>query len=149
MSAVFDWQYPNAFVQDILVQEKDTDRLGHTNNVSYLRWLEVIAWSHMEHLDCGWQVNQSLGKAMAITRTEMNYLHASYANEQLVLGTWITKSDYRLTSEREFQLFRASDQRLLLTAKMIFACINLSTGKAAKMPHELKEAHQRAMAHLA
>lgn len=146
MNHQINWQYPNAFTHEITVQTHDTDRLGHTNNVSYLRWLEAIAWEHMEYLACGWQVNEQLGKAMAITHTEMDYLAASYANENLLLGTWITQSDFRFTSERAFQLFRPSDNKLLLTAIMRFACINLKTGRACKMPTELIDAHRIAIA---
>tara|TARA_R110001592_G_scaffold205052_2_gene455434 strand:- start:5905 stop:6375 length:471 start_codon:yes stop_codon:yes gene_type:complete len=145
MRKEISWKYPKPFTVDIIVQAEDTDRLGHTNNVSYLRWLESIAWEHMEYLECGWQVNERLGKAMAITRTEMDYLGASYADESLLLGTWITQSDYRLTSERLFQLFRKSDNKLLLSARMQFACIDLKSGRASKMPIELIDAHKRAI----
>ena len=145
MDQPIKWLLPNAFIEQIEVKPEDTDRLGHTNNVSYLRWLEAIAWDHVEHLDCGWQVNERLGKAMAITRTEMNYHSASYENELLILGTWITQSDYRFTSERLFQLFRLSDTKLLLSAKMQFACIDLKSGRASKMPVELIDAHKKAI----
>lgn len=145
MNKVIMWKYPKPFTTSIIVQAEDTDRLAHTNNVSYLRWLESIAWKHMAYLGCGWQVIEGIGKAMAITRTEMNYLCASYAEESLILGTWITHSDYRLSSTREFQLFRQSDSKLLLTASMQFACINLKSGKATKMPTELIDAHKKAI----
>ena len=145
MSNVISWKYPKPYIANIIVQTEDTDRLGHTNNVSYLRWLESIAWNHMEHLDCGWQVNELLGRAMAITRTEMDYHCACYAGDSLMLGTWITQSDYRLTSERMFQLFRKSDGKLLLSASMQFACIDLKSGRASKMPIELVAAHKKAI----
>ncbi len=145
MTNKLPWQFQNVFAKQLQVKPEDTDRLGHTNNVSYLRWLEAIAWDHMEHLECGWQVNERLGKAMAITRSEMDYLAASYQDEVLMLGTWITQSDYRLTSERTFQLFRPADTKLLLTAKMQFACIDLTSGRASKMPLELIEAHKSAI----
>jgi acyl-CoA thioester hydrolase len=145
MKKVIVWKYPKPFTTEIIVQAEDTDRLAHTNNVSYLRWLESIAWQHMEYLECGWQVIERIGKAMAITRTEMNYLGASYTGESLILGTWITHSDYRLSSAREFQLFRQSDSKLLLTASMEFACIDLKSGRASKMPIELIDAHKKAI----
>lgn len=145
MSEAFTWNLPNAFTTQLTVQQQDTDRLGHTNNVSYLRWLEAIAWEHMESLNCGWHVNEKTGKAMAIIHTEIDYLAASYAKESLVLGTWITSSDLRFQSERQFQLFRASDKKLLLTALMRFVCIDLKTGKACKMSTELVSAHTQAL----
>ena len=116
--------------------QEHTDRLGHTNNVCYLSWLEAIAWEHMEQLACGWAVNEQTGKAMAITRTEMDYLAASYADDELILGTWITASDYRLTSVREFELYRLRDKKRLLSARMRFACIEISSGRPRRMPPE-------------
>lgn len=145
----FPWQYPNPFLTQIQVLPEHTDRLGHTNNGCYLSWLEAIAWSHMEHLACGWQVNEQIGKAMAITRTEMDYLAASYASEELILGTWITRSDFRLTSEREFELYRIADRKRLLKARMCFACIDLKSGRASKMPDALVQAHHQAISLIA
>ncbi|MGH8454204.1 MAG: acyl-CoA thioesterase, partial [Nevskiales bacterium] len=34
------WDYPNPFEIKIQVSQDDIDVLGHSNNVSYLRWLE-------------------------------------------------------------------------------------------------------------
>ena len=42
------WQWPQPYLETILVKASDTDRLGHTNNVRYLEWLEGIAWGHFE-----------------------------------------------------------------------------------------------------
>lgn len=142
------WRHSNPLLKRIVVMPEHTDRLGHTNNVCYLSWLEAVAWEHMEYLGCGWSVNEQTGKAMAITRTEMNYLAASYAGDQLILGTWITASDFRLTSMREFELYRLSDQKRLLKAQMAFACIDLKTGRASKMPPSLIEAHKVAIARI-
>jgi len=145
MSIELPWRLPNPFVKEIEVGGEDTDRLGHTNNVCYLKWLESIAWEHMEHLNCGWQVNELTSKAMAITHTEMDYLASSYAGETLILGTWIKESDFRFTSARYFELFRISDGKLLLKAQMKFACIDLKKGRASRMSNELIQAHQQAI----
>ncbi|MBC7184982.1 MAG: acyl-CoA thioesterase, partial [Marinobacter sp.] len=32
------WDLPDPFILDISVSEADTDRLGHANNVVYVRW---------------------------------------------------------------------------------------------------------------
>ena len=145
MSIDVQWQLPNPFIKKIEVKPEDTDRLGHTNNVCYLSWLESIAWEHMDYLNCGWQVNERTGKAMAITQTKMDYLASSYAGEALILGTWINESDFRFTSGRCFELFRISDGKLLLKAEMKFACIDLKKGRASKMSDELIQAHQQAI----
>ncbi len=140
-----DWQWPNPHLKAITVKAEHTDRLGHTNNVRYLEWLEGIAWDHIEALGCGWEVKEELGKAMAIVRTEIDYLSASYEGDQLLLGTWITSSDMRLQSARHFQLIRPADGKTVLRAKMDFACISLKTGRPTKMPAEFVVAHEKGL----
>jgi len=141
----FNWQWPNPYTQEIFVSSAHTDRLGHTNNVRYLEWLEGIAWEHMDSLGCGWEVKQKLGKALAIIRTEIDYLSASYQGDQLILGTWVTSSDRRFQCSRNFQLLRASDAKTILKAKMSFACIAFKTGSPSKMPEEIISALEKGL----
>lgn len=136
------WQYSNPYLQDITVKPEHTDRLGHTNNVRYIEWLEAISWQHIEELGCGWDITERLGKAMAIIRTEIDYIGASYAGEQLCLGTWITSSDLRFQSTRHFQLLRSSDKKTILNAQVNYVCISLTSGKPTRMPKEMIEAHE-------
>lgn len=134
------WQHPTPFTKEIRIREEHVDRLGHTNNVKYLEWLEGIAWEHIESLGYGWPAMEKAGCALAITNTELNYHIASYVGDLLVLGTWISFNDQRFKCSRVFQLIRASDSKIVLTASMDFACIKLSNGKPAKMPAEMSAA---------
>ncbi|MFD2229507.1 acyl-CoA thioesterase [Alkalimarinus sediminis] len=140
-----EWQWPNPYLDEITVKSEHTDRLGHTNNVRYLEWLERIAWSHIEALGCGWEVKEALGKAMVIIRTEIDYLSASYEGDVLILGTWITSSDLKLQSTRHFQLINRSTGKTILNAKMDFACISLKTGRPSKMPEAFIAAHEKGL----
>lgn len=146
VESTIQWQWPNPHIQKIVVSDEHTDRLGHTNNVRYLEWMESIAWEHIESLGLSWELKKQLGKAMAIVRTEIDYMSASYAGDQLVLGTWITHSDLKFQSTRHFQLVRASDRKTIVQAKMQFACISLKSGKLSKMPQEFIDAHQKGLA---
>jgi len=137
-----DWKWPEPYLRTIIVKESDTDRLGHTNNVRYLEWLEAIAWAHFEALGCPWHINEAVGKAMAITHTEIDYLASSYEDDKLILGTWITASNLKLSSSRHFQIFRGSDSKEILRARMDFTCIALASGKPSRMPKEFISAHE-------
>lgn len=129
-----NWQWPHPFVKKITIKTTDTDRLGHTNNVRYLEWLEGIAWEHIKSLGSGWEEMHKLGNALAITRTEIDYIAASYKDDELLLGTWITASDQRFKCARHFQLIRLRDTKTILRAHMQFACISLKNGRPTKMP---------------
>lgn len=142
------WDLANPFLMHITVQAAETDRLGHTNNQVYLKWLEQISWQHIESLGMDWPMHERLSKAMAITRTEIDYLAASYEGDELTLATWISDSDQRLTSSRQFQLVRLKDNKTIIKAQSFYACIDLKTGRPARMPKAFQDVHMQAlMAH--
>jgi len=134
MTQLNNWIHPNPYLHEITISKEMTDKLGHTNNVRYVEFLENIAWDHIESLGCGWDVKEKIGKAMAITRTEIDYVNASYLDDCLHVATWVIASDQRFTCSRQFQIIRASDKKTILNAKMNFACISLKTGRLSKMP---------------
>ena len=143
--ADIQWDLPNPFIIRIRVQADETDRLGHTNNQVYLKWLEQISWQHIESLGMDWPMHERLSKAMAITRTEIDYLAASYEGDELILGTWISDSDKRITSKRRFQLITAKDHKTVIRAQSFYACIDLKSGRPARMPKEFVDVHDAAM----
>lgn len=146
MADDIQWDLPNPFIHQISVQKDETDRLGHTNNQVYLKWLEDISWAHITSLGMDWAMHERLNKAMAITRTEIDYLLASYEGDDLIVATWISESDGRITSKRQFQIVRAKDHKTVIRAKSFYACIDFKTGRPARMPKEFIEVHDQAMA---
>jgi acyl-CoA thioester hydrolase len=134
-----DWDLPAPFTIEIAVRAEDTDRLGHANNVVYVRWLEDVSWAHIESLGMTWELHEKTGKAMAITRTEIDYLASANAGDQLVLGTWLTDYDGRFRSARQFQLVRPSDGKTLVRAVSTHACVDLKSQRPARAPKEFAE----------
>ncbi len=133
------WDLPDPFTIDITVRDEDTDRLGHANNVVYVRWLEDVSWAHIESLGMTWSLHEQTGKAMAITRTEIDYLAAANADDHLVLGTWLTGYDGRFRSSRQFQLVRPSDGKTLVRAVSTHACVDMKTQRPSRAPKEFAE----------
>ena len=124
---------------EITVDESDTDRLGHANNVVYVRWLEDVSWAHIDTLGMTWDLHEQTGKAMAITHTQIDYLASANAGDRLLLGTWLPDCDNRLQSARQFQLVRVRDGRTLVRAFSTHACVNMKTQRPARMPAEFAE----------
>lgn len=133
-----NWDLPAPFSQQIRVAPDDTDRLGHANNVVYLRWLEEVSWAHIESLGMTWALHEETGKAMAITRTEIDYLASANAGDVLELGTWLTDFDGRFRSARQFQLIRKADGKTLVRALSTHACVDLETQRPSRMPPEFR-----------
>lgn len=133
------WDLPDPFILAIEVTDADTDRLGHANNVVYVRWLEEVSWAHIESLGMTWERHEATGKAMAITRTEIDYLASANAGDRLLLATWLTDFDGRFRSARQFQLVRAADGKTLVRALSTHACVDLRSQRPTRVPKEYGE----------
>ncbi len=129
-----NWDKSLPFVEAINVDNSDIDELGHVNNAAYVRWLERCAWRHSESLGLGVAEYKTLDRAMVVLRHEIDYLAAAYLADQVMVATWITESDNKLRLTRHFQIIRPADQMTLLRARSTFVCIELSSGKARRMP---------------
>ena len=136
-----DWQWRMAdpFTMNIQVSEKDVDRLGHANNTVYLQWMEEISWAHIESVGLTWELQEELGRAMAIVHTGIDYKAAALAGDELILGTWLTEFDGKLRSGRQFQLVRPSDGRTLVEAESRHVCIDTSTQRPARIPKPMAD----------
>ncbi|BEH13204.1 MULTISPECIES: acyl-CoA thioesterase [Marinobacter] len=139
MTQALNWDLPDPFTMTITVRPEDTDRLGHANNVVYVRWLEEVSWQHIDSLGMTWALHEETGKAMAITRTELDYLASANAGDELVLGTWLTDWDGRFRSARQFQLIRPADGKTLLRALSTHACVDMKSQRPARAPKAFAE----------
>lgn len=135
------WDYPNPFTLALSPRAGDIDGLNHTNNAVYVRWCEQIGWAHSETLGLGLEDYRRLDRAMAIRRGEYDYLLPTFEGEQLTLATWLAGGDGKLAMERRFQLIRNSDQATVLRGRWDLVCIEMSSGRARRMPPEFLEAY--------
>jgi acyl-CoA thioester hydrolase len=135
------WDYPNPFTLPLAPQAGDIDGLNHTNNAVYVRWCEQIGWAHSKTLGLTLEDYQRLDRAMAIRRGEYDYLLPTLLGDELLLATWLVAGDGKLTMERRFQLVRLSDQATVLRGRWDLVCIEMSSGRARRMPPEFIEAY--------
>ena len=89
---------------------------------------------------------RTLGRAMAIVHTEIDYLAPSHAGDELVLGTWITDSDYKVSIFPQVSIYFCPERENNGQGKMRFACISLKSGKLSRMPEAFILAHQQGLA---
>jgi len=139
------WDYPHPFTLPVKPRGEDIDGLNHTNNAVYVQWCEKIGWAHSEALGLGLSDYRRLDRAMAIRRGEYHYLLPTVLDDELTLATWLLASDGRLTMERRFQLVRERDQATVLRGRWDLVCIELSSGRARRMPMEFCQAYLAAM----
>lgn len=123
------------------MQAADIDAYGHVNNAVYLAWLDRAAWSHSAALGVPLERCVALRRGMAAQRIEIEYLRAAAAGDVVRAATWIVSSDGRLRAERRFQIGRVADGQTLARARVDYVCINLDSGRAARMPELFARAY--------
>ena len=126
---------------EIAVRAADIDAYGHVNNAVYLTWLDRAAWSHSAALGVPLARCLALRRGMAAQRIEIDYLRAAVRGDVLRVFTWIVSADGRLRAERRFEIRRVADGACLARARIDYVCINLDSGRAARMPEAFARAY--------
>lgn len=129
-----NWQHPNPFLIYQTVLPEHTDALGHTNNVTYVKWVENLAWGHSCALGFDLAVYQRENRALVVHKHELNYLKPTYDGDQLMMATWITHNDGKLGVSRAYEIKRQSDNETVFTGSSRFVCVDLKTGRPKRMP---------------
>lgn len=141
--ARIDWDHPQPFLIELMVEEQDIDHLKHANNAAYVRWLERCAWAHSESVGLDWSSYQRLGVAFVVHRHELDYLAATFLGQRLAVATWIQANDGRLSLWRGFQIARVADGVTVLRAKSRYVCARIENGRPCRMPPEFRECYVR------
>lgn len=139
------WDVLTPFVQPVVVQPADIDEFGHTNNVVYLSWLERVAWAHSVQLGLGMDAYRRIGCGCVARKHELEYLAATFAGEELLLGTWVHENDERISMWRGYQILRPKDGRTVMRARTHWVCVDLKSGKPRRMPQEFVQAYRPAV----
>jgi acyl-CoA thioester hydrolase len=135
------WDFPTPHVVTLEVLADDIDAYDHVNNSVYLSWLDQAAWSHSAALGLSLQQCVAMRRGMAAHRTEIDYLRAALLGDRVLVGTWIVGTDAKLRVERRFQVRRATDGETLARARIDYVCINLDSGRAARMPESFQRGY--------
>tara|TARA_Y100001947_G_scaffold138633_1_gene128344 strand:+ start:98 stop:559 length:462 start_codon:yes stop_codon:yes gene_type:complete len=131
-----NWDYPNPYTMKVQVLPEEIDQLGHANNRVYLNWIMTAAYAHSESLGLSVDDYLNIGVAMVAKRHELNYIAATFVNDELIIGTWIATNDNRFNSQRNYQIIRLSDDKTILRAETDWVSMNIQTGKPQRMPEE-------------
>jgi acyl-CoA thioester hydrolase len=142
LSSMIEWDYPSPFLVSATVQLDHIDGLGHANNTIYVSWCEKVAWQHSKALGLSVEDYQLLGRGMAIKQASYDYIVPCFANDELLLGTWLTASDGKLRMERSFQIVGAKRGDTLFRGRWQLISVNLETGRPTRMPQCFKDVYE-------
>jgi len=137
-----NWDYPNPYTMKVQVLPEEIDQLGHANNRVYLNWIMTAAYAHSESLGLSVDDYLNIGVGMVAKRHELNYIAATFVNDELIIGTWIATNDNRFNSQRNYQIIRLSDDKTILRAETDWVSMNIQTGNPQRMPEEFIQCYK-------
>jgi acyl-CoA thioester hydrolase len=120
----------------------DIDAYDHVNNSVYLSWFDRAAWSHSAALGIPLEQCVVMRRGMAAHRAEIDYVRAAVLGDRVLVATWITNTDGKLRVERRFHVRHESSGETLARARTDYVCINLDSGRAARMPEPFSRTYK-------
>jgi acyl-CoA thioester hydrolase len=119
-------------VVEIAVDDSDIDAYDHVNNAVYLQWCDRAAWSHSLALGVSVEQCVQLRRGMVVHRAELEFLRGALRGDIVTAATAIVATDHKLRVTRRFEIRRGTE--LLAQARIDYVCMNLDTGRAARLP---------------
>ncbi len=132
---------PAVYEHHLTVTPEHIDRLGHVNNLEYLRWALAAALAHSAAQ--GWPAEkyEQLGAGFVVRSHEIKYQQSAFAGDEVTVRTWV--ADFRrLSCLRRYQMIRRSDGALLVTAATEWAFVKFDNFSLARIPPEVASAFE-------
>ncbi len=132
---------PPVFEHHHTVTEAEIDRLGHANNLEFLRWMLDAAVAHSTAQ--GWPADayERLGAGFVVRSHQIKYLQSAYAGDELAIITWVAEFK-RMSSVRRYKVVRRRDAALLASAATEWAFVDMNTRTLVRIPPELAAAFE-------
>ncbi len=87
------------FIQSRSVQANEIDRLGHVNNLVYLRWGLDAAVKHSDHNGWDFDRYQTISAAWVVRSHQITYLRPAMLGDQIEVVTASSISRESLVSD--------------------------------------------------
>lgn len=122
------------FEQIYDVSREDIDRMGHVNNVVYLRWVQDIAVAHWMARATPEQIASIL---WVVVRHEIDYLRQAFDGERLAARTWVGRAT-AATYERHTEIARVEDDKIIVRARSVWCPVDAVTKRPRRVDAELR-----------
>jgi acyl-CoA thioester hydrolase len=122
------------FEYSFTVSQTDIDRLGHVNNVVYLRYAQDAAIAHWKA-----SVTDELrdSPVWIVRRHEIDYLRPAFEENELVARTWIGAAS-GATLERFIEIWRPADSALIVSVRSVWVAVDPATRRPRRVTDELR-----------
>jgi len=126
---------PERFELELSVEPADIDELGHVNNTVYVRWVQQAAIAHWQAAASP-QAQQDL--VWVVVRHEIDYKHPALPGDRILARTWVGPAT-RLAFERNTEIARAADGKLLARARTLWVPLDRKTGRPCEVSRDVRE----------
>ena len=129
---------PKVFEYAIRVAPQDIDRLGHVNNVVYLRYAQDAAVAHWfaaappEHRET---------LVWVVRRHEIDYLKPAFRDEELLARTWVGEAS-GATFERFVEITRPVDAEVVVRVRTVWVALDATSQRPRRVPEALRRCFQ-------
>jgi len=125
---------PAVFEHRFRVSPDDIDRLGHVNNVVYLKYTQDAAFAHW-FAAAGQEYVEAL--VWVVRRHEIDYLHPARDGDELLTRTWVGAAS-GASFERFAEISRPSDGQILARVKSVWVALDAKTLRPTRVTAELR-----------
>jgi acyl-CoA thioester hydrolase len=125
---------PRIFEHPFQVSPTDIDRLGHVNNVVYLRYAQDAA---VAHWNAAVTKEARASLVWVVRRHEIDYLKPALENDDLVARTWIGEAS-GATMERFIEIRRAGSGDVMASVRSVWVALDAKTLRPRRVTAELR-----------
>ncbi|WP_201750083.1 acyl-CoA thioesterase [Tautonia marina] len=122
------------FELPIQVDPRDIDRMGHVNNVVYLRYAQDAAVAHWSAVATPEYAESLL---WVVRRHEIDYLRPALPGDQLLALTWVGAAD-GATFERFVEITRPADDLVLARVRTVWVALDPQRLRPRRVPEALR-----------
>ena len=91
----------SVFSVKFIVNVSDIDDLNHVNNVSYVKWMDTVAFQHLAYLT---KDNPLSEYVWVVMKHEIDYLKQAVLGDEVIGKTWVGETR-GFTSERFIEFY--------------------------------------------
>ena len=131
----------NCWETELKVLDTDFDRLGHVNNVVYLRYVQEVAESHWAAIASPDHLHRSI---WVVRRHEIDYSHSILPGQQVVGLTWVHRPE-GTRFDRSVWLLSPDRKTVFARAKTTWLLLDNESGRPKRVDTVLLEAFKKWM----
>jgi acyl-CoA thioester hydrolase len=124
------------FEMTIEVDANDIDEQRHVNNLTYLKWVQTIAFKHWQSFSTP---DQQAQFTWVVLRHEIDYLKPAFLKESILIKTWIGDI-HGAKSERYTEISRRADSQVLAKAKTVWCLVSRESMRPRRIDAEMMKA---------